>query len=84
MEKKSIEKISGELKDLFEVVKENEFVSYEVDNKFMIDKRQFARFEVLSMLQEYFSNTSVDGGYVKVGQITFAMTDFEILEGRPV
>ncbi len=81
--KKTIIEVISDLKELFELNKENDFGSSESDNKFMIDKRQFNRFEVLEKLQNYFSDKTIDGGYLKVDNITFVHTTFEVLNGKP-
>ncbi len=58
-------------------------MSSEHDNKFFIDKGQFGRFEVLEKLQEYFKNKIIQDGYLRVDNITFVHTTFEVLNGKP-
>lgn len=78
-----ISKIVIDLRELFELDKENEFSSSESDMKFLIDKRQFERMDVLSMLSKYFEDNIVHGGYVSVDNITLVFTAFEIHIGTP-
>ena len=49
----------------------------------MIDKRVFERFQILSMLQDYFSDKVIIGGYLIVDSITFIFTTFEVKYGKP-
>ena len=57
--------------------------SFVSERKFCIDKRKFERFEVIDMLQTYFSDRCVLDGYLKVDSITIVFTTFEVLEGTP-
>jgi len=57
--------------------------SFVSEYKFNIDKRKFERLVVIDMLQTYFADKVVKGGYLQVGSITLAFTDFEIKKGRP-
>ena len=83
MSKIPITEVVTDLRELFELNKEHEFGSRNNNNKFFIDKRQFERFEVINKLQNYFRDKVIDGGYLKLGSITFVYTDFEVLEGKP-
>lgn len=76
------ETVINDLKSLFNTEK-NEFGTVESDGKFSIQKRQFERFKVIDMLQNYFSDKFIDEGYCSVGNITMVFTTFEILEGIP-
>ena len=66
----SIEKVIKDLKVLFNT-ENNEFGTIEDSGKFYIQKMQFERFQVISMLQNYFNDKCIDGGYCSVGNITF-------------
>lgn len=80
--KVQLEKVINDLKILFNT-ENNEIGTTESNGKFYIQKRQFERFEVIDMLQKYFSDKFIDGGYCSVGNITMVFTTFEILEGVP-
>ena len=74
----SINKVISDLKSLFKIGESTEFASTESEGKFMIDKRVFERFQILSMLQDYFSDKVIIGGYLIVDSITFVFTTFEV------
>ena len=79
-----IEKVIEDLKKLFDIKKDrNEFGSYEIEGSFGIDKRQFERGTVIGMLEEYFKDKFIEGGYLAVDSITFVFTTFKVLEGKP-
>lgn len=78
-----IDQISSDLKLLFQISENGEFASYENKNIFNIDKRQFNRLQVIEMLQEYFKDKVIIGGYLIVDPITFVFTTFRICEGVP-
>lgn len=86
--KKQVE-ISTVVSDLCNLfgINENNNLSFHFSDKdgdrFVINKGQFERLQVLDMLQDYFSDKVVKGGYCKVGDITLVFTDFEILKGKP-
>jgi len=82
MKKKQIKDVVSDLKELFEI-ENNEIGSTESDGKFLINKQHFERFEVIGKLQNYFSDKSIDGGYLEVGSITFVFTSFEVKSGKP-
>ena len=79
----SINQVISDLKSLFKIGESTEFVSTESEGKFMIDKRVFERFQILSMLQDYFSDKVIIGGYLIVDSITFVFTTFEVKSGKP-
>lgn len=78
-----IEIVVKDLRDIFELNTKHNSGSFEFENKFQIDKQQFPRLEVLSKLQDYFKDKIIDGGYLKVDGITFVLTTFEVLKGKP-
>jgi rRNA-processing protein FCF1 len=80
---KKKEVVIEELKKLFDIENNLEKGSYEKDGEFGISKKQMERFEVIDTLKDYFSNTVVEDGFVKVGSITFVHTDFEVCSGKP-
>ena len=80
--KVTIEKTISDLKELFKT-ENNEFGTMQNEGNFYIQKKQFERYEVISMLQEYFSDKYIDGGYCRIGNITFVFTDFKIISGVP-
>lgn len=82
-EHKKKEVVIQELRELFDIENNLEKGSYEKDGEFGISKKQMERFEVIDTLKDYFSNTIVEGGFVKVGSITFVHTDFEVCSGKP-
>lgn len=82
-EKVSISQVISDLKNLFKIGEQNGFASSENQGKFMIDKRIFERLQIISMLQEYFSDKLIDGGYLIVDSITFVYTTFEVKAGKP-
>jgi len=81
-QKVSIEKTISDLKELFKT-ENNQFGTTENEGNFYINKKQFERFQVINMLQNYFSDKFIDGGYCSVGNITMVFTDFKILSGVP-
>jgi len=82
-EHKKKEVVIQELKKLFDIENNIKLGSYEKDGEFGISKKQMERFEVIDTLKDYFSNTIVEGGFVKVGSITFVHTYFEVCSGKP-
>ena len=80
---KSQELVIKELKELFDIDSNREKGSYETNGKFGVSKQQMERFEVIDKLQNYFNGVGVEGGYVKVGSITFVHTTFEVCNGIP-
>ena len=83
--KKQIEinQVISDLEALFKIGENSGFKSMRNGRKFFINKQQFERFEVIGMLQEYFADKFIEGGYLLVDSITFVFTSFEILEGKP-
>lgn len=81
--KVSIEKAISDLKELFQT-ENNEFGSVAKEGNFFICKYHFERFQVISMLKEYFSDKYIDNGYCSIGSITLVFTDFKILSGDPL
>ncbi len=81
--KKSISEVVLELRNLFNIDSDNFFGSSEFENKFMINKRQFSRHEVIDKLQNYFLDKTIGGRYLKVDIITFLHTTFEVISGKP-
>ena len=79
----SIEQAKKDLIKIFELNKNNKSASYQNENKFFIDKREFERFQVIEKLKNYFSDKVLVEGYLQVGQITFVFTDFEFKSGKP-
>lgn len=72
-----------DLKDMFLIDKETEFKSFEVENKFMIHKQSFEMCKVIEMLQDYFKDKYIDGGYITIRPICLLFTSFEIKTGNP-
>ena len=93
MKKITTKQIIEDLKELFEInnySKEEGFRNFCIEGqnfipaKFLIDKRKFERLQVIDMLQNYFSDKVIDGGYVEISPITFVHTEFEIKNGHPI
>ena len=66
--------------DIFKL-KESELSKYSVkeDNaSFLIDKREFERFEVIDKLQEFFSDKSIIDGQCRIDSLTFLYTSVKI------
>ncbi len=80
-QKKPIPEVISDLRELFKV--NIDLASNEADGKFFICKQCFERYVVINMLQEYFQDKVIDGGYLEVGSITFVHTSFEVLAGTP-
>ena len=83
-QKIEIENIISDLKQLFEIgdIKIDNASAFN-NNEFMIDKRKYERMQVLGMLQDYFSDKVIIGGYLEVDPITFVFTTFEVKQGIP-
>jgi len=82
--KKSQETVIAELTELFDIDNNIEKGSYVTGKKFAISKQQMERSEVIEKLENYFNGVRIEGGYLKVGSITFVHTDFEVYDGSPV
>ena len=79
-----IEQVISDLTELFEVTQPTaENASYILGGKFAIDKRKFERLLVIDMLQEYFKDKVIKGGYLIVDSITLIHTTFEVKDGHP-
>jgi len=79
-----IEQVVKELTALFEIGERTPSnQSIVIERKFAIDKRKFERLQVLSMLQEYFSDKVINGGYLEIEKMTFVFTTFEVKKGNP-
>ena len=81
------EQVVSDLKALFGVeengkIDENN-MSHVSGNIFYIDKRKFERLMVICMLETYFKDKVIDGGYLKVDNITLVYTEFEVCTGNP-
>ena len=66
--------------DMFNL-KESELSKYSVkdDNaSFLIDKREFERFEVIDKLQEFFADKSIIDGQCRIDSLTFLYTSVKI------
>lgn len=66
--------------DMFNL-KESELSKHSVkDDKatFLIDKREFERFEVIDKLQEYFADKSIIDGQCSIGNLTILYTSVKI------
>ena len=75
-----------ELKEIFEIKEDAGFkdgVSFQSEGKFYINKRHLERYEVIGILQDYFADKVIEGGYVEVDPITLIYTTFEIKQGQP-
>jgi hypothetical protein len=84
-DKIKIEQVVEDLKRLFQIGKITEDnASCVSNNEFLIDKRSFERFQVIEMLQEYFKDKMIDGGYLSLDPMTFIHTKFKVCEGKPV
>jgi len=79
----SIEQCVVDLDALFNITPDVKGSSMRYGNKYMINKQDFERLMAIDMLQEYFADKVIDGGYLKVDGITFVFTTFEIIEGKP-
>lgn len=66
--------------DIFKL-KESELSKYSVkdDNaSFLIDKREFERFEVIDKLQEFFADKNIIDGQCRIDSLTFLYTSVKI------
>ena len=80
-----IKQVVSDLEKLFEIgerTAENQSMVSREGKKFLIDKRKFERLQVIDMLQEYFADKVIKGGYLEVSLITLVFTTFEIKEGH--
>ena len=78
-----ISQVISDLTELFKIEDYHKFRSFKTDNEFFINKQQIERFEVIDMLQKYFNDKVIKGGYLIVDPITFVFTTFKVLEGKP-
>lgn len=77
-------KVVADLKVLFNIKEQRrEDASYISGSEIFVDKQNTGRLEVLSMLEKYFEDKDVEGGYMVVSPITMIFTSFQILEGKP-
>lgn len=92
MEKITIEKATQDLKEIFNAVTVDEFRNgdhlswYKMENGesfFFIDKQRHERGETIEILQNYFADKVIDGGYCTLDAISFVWTTFEIKKGTP-
>lgn len=80
---KTQETVIKELRELFDVENNLEKGTTEKNGKFFINKKHLERFQVLSMLKNYFNGVGVEKGYVSVDPITFVFTTFSVCDGVP-
>ena len=78
MEKKKIklEDAVKEIRNLFNITENSK--SRENKGVFSIDKEEFERDEVISMLKEYFNDKYLDGGMCEITPLTLKTTIFKI------
>lgn len=77
MEIISKEQAIQDLENLFGISESS--LSKRNGNLFLIDKREYERFEVIDKLTEYFSSRCLDNGQgCKISNITLLYTAFEI------
>jgi len=80
---KTQEKVISELRELFDIENNLDKGTTEHEGKFYINKQHKERFEVISMLKEYFNGVGVKDGYLSVDSITFIHTVFTVCNGTP-
>jgi len=79
-----VSQVISDLRGLFQINEtKGEFICAEKNGKFYIDKRRIERLQVISMLQEYFKDKFIKGGYLEVASITLVYTSFTVKEGVP-
>ena len=72
----TIEEAVDACRKLFNITENS--LSKEESGRFMIDKREFERFEVVNKLMDYFENKNIIGGQCAIEPITFLWTAFAI------
>lgn len=81
METINKEQAIQDLEELFGISEKS--LSKRNGNCFLIDKREYERFEVIEKLMDYFSSRSLDNGQgCKVSNITLLYTTFEIVKAK--
>jgi hypothetical protein len=80
-----INQVVQDLTALFRINENHEsaFKSLRSGKKFLINKRQYERLEVIEMLQAYFTDKVIKNGYLGVSPMTLVFTVFEVFEGDP-
>lgn len=84
MKKLPIKKVISDLQDIFDVKNEENNSTGTDKGTFAIDKNHMSRLRVIAKLQEYFLDKTIDGGFLKVANITFVFTTFQIIKRDPL
>lgn len=75
--RKTKEEVISDLKTVFHIG-EDGCLSRENKGSFFINKREYEREDVISMLQKYFKNRVIIGGQCRIDPITLLYTIFHI------
>lgn len=75
--RKTKEEVISDLKTVFHIGEEG-CLSRENNGSFFIDKQEYEREDVISMLQKYFKNRVIIGGQCRIDPITLLYTMFHI------
>lgn len=76
-----VNKVINDLKNIFELSEDDLTNGFFKENKFFINKNYKSRFEVISLLQDYFHDKVFEKGYgLKISPITLVFTGFKIIE----
>lgn len=75
--RKTKEEVVSDLRTVFHIGKEG-CLSRENKGSFFIDKREYERDDVISMLRKYFENLVITGGQCRIDPITLMYTMFHI------
>lgn len=75
--RKTKEEVVSDLRTMFHIG-EDGCLSRENIGSFFIDKREYEREDVISMLQKYFKNRVIIGGQCRIDPITLLYTMFHI------
>lgn len=76
-QKVSIETAIKDIKELFNIT-DSSLSKVSESGCFMIDKREYERFDIIDKLQSYFKNRYLDGGQCRIEPITLLWTVFYI------
>lgn len=75
--RKTKEEVISDLRTVFHIG-EDGCLSRENKGSFFIDKREYEREDVISMLRKYFENRVITGGQCRIDPITLLYTMFHI------
>ena len=75
--RKTKEEVVSDLRTVFHIGEEG-CLSCENKGSFLIDKREYEREDVISMLRKYFENRVITGGQCRIEPITLLYTIFHI------